>query len=145
MSAIRTGLGVFLGILCWLTVAVQVDWRDTTRLQAAADAAALAAIHELPASPEDMARRFARANLPDQPVGIAVRVGTWDHRTRIFAETARGAHAVRVELSSDLSLGSRILGATGIRPPPASAVAIAAKPAPTDRAPGWPRSAALVE
>ena len=75
------------------------------KLQAAADATALAAVSQLPdpAATRSMAQEYAAKNMPPEIHGTALRqediiLGNWAEQTRTFTPSGNPANAARVTL-----------------------------------------------
>jgi hypothetical protein len=111
---------MFAIILCGFA-ALAVDagnlYVTKTRLQGAADAAALAAVQELPNEGQTRAAaiQYAETNLPpdrhgDVLAGSDVEIGTWDADSRTFTPGGTAPDAVRVTLrrAADLPDGFEV-------------------------------------
>ena len=110
----------FLAMVAFAGVSVDTTnaFRSRTMLQATADAAALAAVIDLPRRQPAIASamEYAQKNMPphvygDVLVEADVEVGTWDHDNRVFAADAETPlpDAVRVTLRTRFARGNAVL------------------------------------
>lgn len=101
-----------------LAVDTTDGFRNLTMLQATADAAALAAVIDLPRGDNAIASavEYAEKNLPPETYGTVltaedVAVGTWDHDNRVFLADANEPmpDAVRVRVRTSYARGNAVI------------------------------------
>lgn len=112
------GLFMFTLIVGFAGLAVDTTdgFRNRTMLQAAADAAALAAVIDLPRTDNAIASavEYAEKNLPPDTYGTVltsddVVLGKWDHENRVFLNGDPSPDAVRVRLRMNYGRGNAVL------------------------------------